>query len=134
MGGDKPDGYVLVNFDDDTNNKNAATTLYVYSADKTGPVGLVNDLLDDQVQYGVLRISNLPPVRGKTFRDVFLVWVGPKVSKADRALKSSAAYIKDIKKQLSPFDAEVTILSKSKLNRESLLVATSPQATSNVIS
>ena len=83
FGLDSTSGWILMNFA-------GPSTISLKDANSGGPDQVVKLLLDDQVQYGVIRVKGIPPGGTKSItRDIFFVWIGPNVSAADKKLKAT---------------------------------------------
>ncbi|KAM9970716.1 hypothetical protein ACTFIR_002580 [Dictyostelium discoideum] len=92
-----------------------------------------NQLEDDQIQYGILRVGNIQEkgTLKTTVRDVFFCWIGPGVGIIEKGKKT--AFIGDAQQFLQPFHADITVLNKSHLSRETILDRSHPLSGSHVI-
>jgi len=84
---------------------------------------LSSHLLDDQVQYALLRL--------KGGRDVFISWVGPAVGVFEKGKKKSHA--SDAMRFLQPFHVELTVVNRAKFTEEIVKAKTEPNSGSHVI-
>jgi len=89
---------------------------------------LLPHLEDNQVQYALIRI---PPTHMETPKDVFLTWVGPKVSKIEQAKKTE--HLQDAKEVLRPAHASLTALTKVGFTEPKLRELADPTAGSHVL-
>jgi len=95
-------GWILVGYGEGGN-------LGVVGTSSKGVEELLPHLLDDQVQYALVRID----VEGKT-KDVFITLIGPKVGTLEKGKKKS--HIGDIHKVMPSGHFTITTYGKSHLN------------------
>jgi len=89
---------------------------------------LVGHLEENQIQYALIRI---PPVHLETPKDVFLTWVGPKVSKIEQAKKTE--HLADMKEILKPAHCQLSALTKVGFTEQKLRELADPAAGSHVL-
>jgi len=87
---------------------------------------LVAQLEDNQIQYGLIR---LPP--DPLQKDIFMQWVGPKVSKIEQGKKSE--HLADLKKLLGPAHAELTALTKKNFNEAKVRELSDPSSGTHIL-
>ncbi|WP_306361668.1 coactosin family protein [Nocardia sp. CC227C] len=119
-------GWLLLNYV-------GASTVHFTAGGEGGVENIVPLLEDDQIQYALVRIDG---VQGDgagetTVRDVFLAWIGPEVGMIEKSKKSG--YLGDAQIILQPYHADVTVVNKDRLNRETLLDKSQPLSDSHVI-
>jgi len=91
--------------------------------------GLLTHLEDNQIQYALVR---LPPASSlETPKDIFLSWIGPKVSKMEQAKKTE--HLQDLKQVLSPSHATLTAMTKIGFTEHKLKELADPAAGSHVL-
>lgn len=110
--------YVVLGY----NNNNA---IYMQSGGDGGVTDLVAQLQDDQIQYGLIRISYKEDGHTLT-RDVFVQWNGPKVSAIQKGIKK--AHCGEVKNVLCPTAIEVLVSSKANFTLDTLLARSAPTA------
>ena len=104
-------GWLLLNYV-------APSTVHFTAGGEGGPDDIAQQLEDDQIQYGLMRLGDVQE-RGTlktTIRDVFFTWIGPSVGIIEKGKKT--AFLGDAQSYLQPFHADVTVLNKSNFNRE----------------
>eukprot|EP00026_Physarum_polycephalum_P007131 Phypoly_transcript_07186.p2 GENE.Phypoly_transcript_07186~~Phypoly_transcript_07186.p2 ORF type:complete len:147 (+),score=30.40 Phypoly_transcript_07186:1165-1605(+) len=121
------DAWILLNYHN-------ANTLHFAGSGSGGPETLESKLVDDQVQYGLVRISGIQEkgTLKTTVRDVFFAYIGPNVSIIEKGKKT--ANLGDAQGFLQPFHADITVLNKKKFNRDEILDKSAPLSGSHVIS
>ena len=86
-------------------------------------------LEDDQIQYLLVRLGNIP--EQNSVRDIFIKYIGFEVGIIEKGKKT--AHLGDIQSLLQPFHADVTVVNKNALDRDSLLDRSHPLSGSHVI-
>lgn len=104
---------------------NSNNTLYMQSGGEGGVTELVSQLQDDQIQYGLIRISYKEDGHALT-RDVFVQWNGPKVSAIQKGIRKG--HCGEVKNALCPTAIEILASSKSNFTLETLLARSAPTA------
>jgi len=109
------------------------STVHFSAGDEGGPEDIVALLEDDQIQYGMIRLGDIQEkgTLKTTIRDVFFCWVGPGVGIIEKGKKS--ALLGDAEQLLQPYHASITVLDKSKFNRDNILDRSHPLSGSHVI-
>jgi hypothetical protein len=113
-------GWILLNY-------TKPTELFVQASEIGGTVStLLSKLEDNQIQYVLLRLSPLPVPK-----DIFLVWVGPKVSKIEQGKKSE--HLQDMKSILGPAHMEVTAYTKNNFNEGKIREIADPSSGTHIL-
>jgi len=94
-----PRGWVLVGYSGNTNN------IVLLGHGFAGVDELSGHLKEDQIQYALIRLPADPVTK-----DIFINWVGPKVSKIQQGKK--VEHLADLKSVLGPAHTDLTILTK----------------------
>jgi len=90
---------------------------------------LLPHLEDNQVQYILLRLQ--PNKASEVSKDVFITWMGPRVSKIEQGKKSE--HLGDAKEVLKPHHAQVTALTKVGFTEERIRALADPTAGSHIL-
>jgi hypothetical protein len=106
------------------------STVHFSAGGEDGIEDLSQQLEDDQIQYGLIRIS-LEENGRTTIRDVFITWIGPNVGIIEKGKKT--AFLGDAQSYLQPFHSDVTVLNKNNFTLENLLDKSHPLSGSHVI-
>jgi hypothetical protein len=73
-------------------------------------------LVDDQIQYALVRLA-VPGQTGRaSMRDVFVQWIGPGVGIIEKGRKYG--HVEDAKELLQPFHAEVYVTNRQRFDTE----------------
>ena len=104
---------------------NANNALHMQAGGEGGVNELVSHLRDDQIQYGLIRISYKEDGHALT-RDVFVQWNGPKVSAIQKGIRKG--HCGEVKNALCPTAIEILASSKSNFTLETLLARSAPTA------
>ncbi|EGC34157.1 hypothetical protein DICPUDRAFT_48521 [Dictyostelium purpureum] len=109
------------------------STVHFCAGGEGGVDDIKDHLEDDQIQYGLIRIGNIQEkgTLKTTVRDIFFCWIGPGVGIIEKGKK--IANLGDAQALLQPFHADITILSKSKFDKETVLDRSHPLSGSHVI-
>lgn len=102
-----------------------SNSLYMQSGGEGGVTELVSHLRDDQIQYGLIRISYKEDGHALT-RDVFVQWNGPKVSAIQKGIRKG--HCGEVKNALCPTAIELLASSKSNFTLDTLLARSAPTA------
>jgi len=87
---------------------------------------LLPHLEDNQIQYALIR---LPP--SPVTKDVFLTWVGPKVSKIEQGKKSE--HLADLKAVLGPAHSELTALTRVNFTEKKIRELADPSSGTHIL-
>jgi len=90
---------------------------------------LLPHLEENQVQYVLLRLQ--PTQATEVTKDIFINWMGPKVSKIEQGKKTE--HLGDAKEILKPHHAQVTCLTKKGFTEERIRALADPTAGSHVL-
>ena len=104
---------------------NSNNALYMQSGGEGGVTELVSQLQDDQIQYGLIRISYKEDGHALT-RDVFVQWNGPKVSAIQKGIRKG--HCGEVKNALCPTAIEILASTKTNFTLETLLARSAPTA------
>jgi len=112
-------GWVLLNYV-------GPSTVHFASAGDEGPDQMMQYLADDAIQYGLIRIGRIQQKSGLKVvnRDVFVTFIGPEVSAAEKSDKSG--FLSDAQSLLQPFQASITVLDKYKFSRDNIIDSSDP--------
>jgi len=94
-----------------------------------GVAELLPFLEDNQVQFVLLKLQ--PTKSTDVTKDVFITWMGPKVSKIEQGKKTE--HLGDAKEVLKPHHAQVTALTKNGFTEEKIRALADPTAGSHVL-
>lgn len=100
-------------------------TVRMQAGGEGGVTELVQQLKDDQIQYGLIRITYFEDGNPLT-RDVFVQWNGPKVSAIQKGIKK--AHCGELKSVLCPTAIEILASSKTNFTLETLVARSAPTA------
>eukprot|EP01122_Echinamoeba_exundans_P015904 TRINITY_DN785_c0_g1_i3.p1 TRINITY_DN785_c0_g1~~TRINITY_DN785_c0_g1_i3.p1 ORF type:complete len:792 (-),score=86.23 TRINITY_DN785_c0_g1_i3:1284-3659(-) len=117
-------GFVVVGY-----SRGNALTVQGHS-NTGGPEEMATFFKDEEVQYGLLRVSTLDLGRAST-RDIFVQWNGSKVSNIQKGVKKG--HVGEVKEIFRPYNAEVFVVTRDRFNATSVLDITSPQSTSHIL-
>eukprot|EP01097_Dermamoeba_algensis_P001612 TRINITY_DN1604_c0_g1_i1.p1 TRINITY_DN1604_c0_g1~~TRINITY_DN1604_c0_g1_i1.p1 ORF type:complete len:363 (+),score=118.95 TRINITY_DN1604_c0_g1_i1:36-1091(+) len=107
-------------------------TVTLQASQLTGGVAELLPLLEDnQVQYVLLRLKPNPHQATEVSKDVFINWMGPKVSKIEQGKKTE--HLGDAKEILKPHHAQVTCLTKNGFTDDKIRALADPTAGSHVL-
>lgn len=97
-----------------------------------GPEEMAALLKDEEVQYGLLRLStgDLGKAASAT-RDVFIQWNGAKVSNIQKGVKKG--HVGEVKEIFRPYNAEVLVVNKERFTTSEVLDHSSPQSGSHIL-
>jgi len=94
----------------------------------SGIPDLVKEFQENQIQYALIR---LPPKGDAVTKDIFLTWVGPKVSKIEQGKKGE--HLADLRELLGPAHSSLTALTKVNFTEEKIRELSDPAAGSHVL-
>lgn len=92
---------------------------------------LLPHLEENQVQYVLLRLQPNPHKAAEVSKDVFITWMGPKVSKIEQGKKTE--HLGDAKEILKPHHAQVTCLTKKGFTEDKIRALADPTAGSHIL-
>eukprot|EP01092_Planopodium_desertum_P002290 TRINITY_DN13612_c0_g2_i1.p1 TRINITY_DN13612_c0_g2~~TRINITY_DN13612_c0_g2_i1.p1 ORF type:complete len:123 (+),score=2.85 TRINITY_DN13612_c0_g2_i1:81-449(+) len=91
---------------------------------------LVSALDDKSIEYALVRVP--VSVDGhRTTRDVFINWIGPKVSMIEKGQKNSI--LAEVMAFMEPFHADLTAISKANFTFQTVVDRSKPLSGSHVI-
>jgi hypothetical protein len=106
------------------------STVHFSAGGEDGIEELLQQLEDDQIQYGLIRFSF--EENGRTnIKDVFISWIGSSVGIIEKGKKLT--FLGDAQSYLQPFHADVTVSNKNNFTLENLLDKSHPNTGSKVI-
>jgi hypothetical protein len=115
-----PRGWLIVGYVGTTNN----IELVAYGFG--GIDEFLGHLKDDQMQYLLLRLPADPVTK-----DIFINWVGPKVSKIQQGKKSE--HHGDLKSVLGPVHGDLTVLTKIGFNDQKIRELADPSSGTHIL-
>jgi hypothetical protein len=117
-----PRGWVLLGYSGNTNN------VELNGHGFGGIDEFLGQLKDDQIQYLLLR---LPVDSEGLTKDIFINWVGPKVSKIQQGKK--VEHLADLKSVLGPAHTELTALTKVRFDEKKIRELSDPSSGSHIL-
>lgn len=94
-----------------------SSTIHFDTGGEEGLSELIPNLRDDEIQYALYRIGNIPDGYRTTVRDVFITIIGSRVSSSE--ISEKKGYLDDVKWYLEPFHSEVVVKNKYNLTDDS---------------